>query len=171
MTARRCLALGVLAAALVSTTATAEAQTVRLTLDQVFGSSVTSLTIPFGGIDAQCMSAPSAGVTCYADPSGAYATWYGTVQFRVRLTGGGQTILRLVGVRSSAATMPIGRLLDSASSVPTTPYPISPSTPITLATAIPKGNTPISRSIGVQVVPVDVAGTWTTSVVYSLIVE
>jgi len=46
-----------------------DAQNARLTFEQVFGSSASSLTIPFANVDAQCIATPAAGVTCYADPA------------------------------------------------------------------------------------------------------
>jgi hypothetical protein len=170
--ARVALAAPIAAFALAGAASRAEAQTVRLTLDSVLGRAATSLAVNFGGVDASCTSIAAAGVTCYADPAGAYATWYGTIQFTARLTGmGNKATLRLVGARSSIGTMPAGRLMDGASGVPATPYPVSPAAPITLASAIPNGNTPITRSVGVRVLTSDAASVWSTPIVYSLVVE
>jgi len=147
------------------------AQTARLIFEQVLGASASSLVVPFGVVDAQCTSPPATGVTCFADPAGAYATWYGTVQFRVRVTAFPSGTVRLVGQRQSGGSMPSGRLLHGASGVPATPYPTTPAAPLILATAINVGNTLITRVVGVRVTPADAAAAWTTQVVYSLIVE
>lgn len=147
------------------------AQTARLTFEQVFGAAASSLVVPFGVVDAQCTSPPATGVTCFADPAGAYATWYGTVQFRVRVTAFPGGTVRLVGHRQAGGSMASGRLLHGASGVPATPYPTTPAAPLTLATAIGSGNTLITRVVGLRVTPADAAGAWATQVVYSLIVE
>lgn len=148
------------------------AQTARLTFEQIFGTPAASLNVAFGNVDAQCISTPSAGVTCFADPAGAYATWYGNIQFRARVTGlGGGGSVRLVGQRQAGGSMPAGRLLDGTSGVPATAYPVAPAAALTLATAISVGNTLITRVIGVRALPSDAAGAWSTQVVYSLIIE
>jgi hypothetical protein len=169
----RIVALAVAVAASVASPRAGDAQAARLTLEQVLGQSATSLTVPFGSVDASCTSVPAAGVTCAADPGGTFATWHGAIQFRARLTGagGGRLTLRLAGARAAGGTMPAGRLVDGATGVPATPYPTAPATPLTLATAIPQGNTLVTRRIGVRVLTSDAGGTWNTSIVYSLIVE
>jgi len=151
----------------------AEAQQARLILDQVFGAPAAALSIPFGNVDAACLAAPAPGVTCAPDAPTQGATWYGRIQFNARATGmGGGRTVRLVAARRSLGSMPVARLLDGASGVlPTIAYPIAPAAPIVLRTGIAGGSTTIARSIGVKVVPADAAGVWTTSVVYSLIVE
>jgi hypothetical protein len=148
------------------------AQTARLSLEQVFGQSATALAVPFGSVDALCTSVPAAGVTCSPHSSGTFATWYGSIQLRARLTGAtaGRT-LTLVGARAAGGTMPAGRLVDGPSGVPGTEYPTAPASPLTLASAIPHGNTLVTRSIGVRVLATDAAGAWNAPIVYSLIVE
>jgi hypothetical protein len=165
--------LAVAVAGLVASPAASHAQTARLSLEQVFNRPATSLAVPFGAVDAGCTSAPAFGVTCSAHPAGTFATWYGAIQLRARLTGaaGGAT-LRLVAARSPGGTMPSDRLIDGPTGgPPTTPFPIAPESPLTLAGAIPQGNTLITRSIGVRIFVTDPAGAWSSSIVYSLIVE
>lgn len=170
--ARVVAALGLIVAGVIAWPGESLAQTARLSLEQVLGQPATSLAVPFAAVDASCTSVPAAGVTCYADPSGSFATWYGSIQLRARLTGpAGGITLRLVGTRSAGGTMPAARLVDGPSGVPATAYPTAPASPLTLATAIPHGNTVITRSIGVRVLTTDAAGTWNSSIVYSLIVE
>jgi hypothetical protein len=162
----------VAALAVVALAPRAEAQQARLTLQQVFGVPATALSIPFGNVDAACLSAPAPGVTCAPDASTQGATWYGRIQFSARATGmGGGRTVRLAGARRSLGSMPAARLLDGATGVPTIAYPVAPVAPIVLRTAIAGGSITITRSIGVLVVPADAAGVWSTPVLYSLIVE
>ncbi len=164
---------GALAVAMIACvdTGAASAQTAQLALQQVFGTAPASLTVGFGTVDALCIGQPVTGVTCSSDGGAVTATWYGTVSFRAVLSGLGSHTVRLTGVRATAGTLPSGLLLDGASGVPSTAYPVSPTSPITLATAIPNGTTTVTRSFGVKVRAADRAGAWSTPVVYSLIVE
>ncbi len=169
---RRALLTAVAALAVAAVAPRAEAQQARLTLQQVFGAPATALSIPFGNVDAVCLSTPVPGVTCAPDASTQGATWYGPIQFNARAIGmGGGRTVRLVGARRSLGSMPAARLLDGATGVPTIAYPIAPVAPIVLRTAIAGGSVTIARSIGVLVVPADAAGVWSTSILYSLIVE
>jgi len=143
-----------------------------LTLEQIFGSAASSLTVAFGNIDAQCLATPVAGVACIVDGSNNFATWYGDVQFSVKLTGVGATNAKLTGLRPTAGTIPTGQLLDGASgSAPATPYPVSPSTAADLRTGIGAGNTPVTRSLGLRVNNTDASAPWSGNVVYSLVIE
>lgn len=167
------VAAGALALALAAGQAHGQGPSATLTLQQVFGSPAASLTVAFGAIDATCTLPPVAGVVCGPDAVGVGATWYGTIEFRVRLTGLGLMTTRLVGTRQAGGSMPAGRLVDGPSGTkPATPYPTAPAAGIVLRTAIGTGpNTAVTRSLGVRVVAADAAGAWSTATVYSLIVE
>ncbi|OGK99136.1 MAG: hypothetical protein A3E31_07615 [Candidatus Rokubacteria bacterium RIFCSPHIGHO2_12_FULL_73_22] len=154
-------------------TATATVRgTAKLTLEQVFGSAASGLTVAFGNVDAQCLSTPGAGITCAVDGSGNFATWYGDIQFSVRLTGVGSTTAKLTGVRPAAGSIPAGQLMDGTSgSNPATAYPVSPSTAADLQTGIAGGNTTVTRAFGLQVTNTDAAGAWSGNAAYSLVIE
>lgn len=173
MRSRLFLVVAVVGGLLLSVVTAASAQTATLTFEQIFGSVATNLTVPFGSVDASCISVPGSGITCVPDLATNGATWYGNIQFSVKLTGSlhGVTV-RLTAARQSGGSIPAGRLLDGASGVPATSYPTSPASPIVLKTAVGSGAaTMVSRSIGLKVIPSDVAGSWSTATVYSLIVE
>lgn len=154
-------------------TATATVRTsARLTLEQVFGSVASGLTVAFGNIDALCSAAPVAGVTCAADAPTTSAIWYGDLQFSVKLTGVGTSTAKLTGVRPTAGSIPTGQLLDGASgATPGTAYPVSPSTAADLRTAIGSGNTTITRAFGLKVLASDAAAAWSGNAAYSLVIE
>jgi hypothetical protein len=163
-----CLALGFLLVHVPD----AGAQNVRLGLDQVFGRGASALAVPFGAVDASCGLPPPAGVTCANDPGSGGAIWFGSVQLTVRVVGKPTpATFRLVGVRTAGGTMPPGRLLDGPAGVPATAYPTAPAAGVTLASAIGRGDTAVTRSIGLRVTPSDAAGAWSTAIVYSLMVE
>ncbi|HBH01875.1 MAG: hypothetical protein A2W08_17190 [Candidatus Rokubacteria bacterium RBG_16_73_20] len=144
----------------------------RLTLDQIFGSAASGLTVAFGDVDAQCLSTPGAGISCAVDGSGNFATWYGDIQFSVKLTGVGATTAKLTGVRPAAGSIPAGQLMDGVSGGnPATAYPVSPSTAADLRTAIGSGNTTVTRAFGLRVLNADAAGAWSGNAVYSLVIE
>lgn len=168
-------ALGLVVAAAVLTALAAgdaAAQSARLTLDSVFGRPATGFTIPFGSIDVDCIAPPPAGVTCVQAGGGTSATWYGTVVFAIRLTGIGGHRARFLGARQPGGTVPPGALLDGpAGGVPTRSYPILPSNPLVLASSLGSGNTVASRAVGMRVTPSDASGPWTTSLVFSLVME
>jgi len=168
-------ALAIIVLGLVSGLAAAEAHAQQrratLTLVQVLGQPATSLVVPFGTIDAMCLTPPAAGVTCAPNIPANGATWYGTVRFRIRLAGPAGLTVRLTGVRQAGGTAPAGTLVDGPAGVPLTPYPTSPAGALTLVTAIPRGTTVVNRSIGFRLTPTDPSGGWVTSIVYSLIVE
>ena len=153
-------------------TATATVRTsARLTLEQVFGSVASGLTVAFGNIDASCATAPVAGVTCTADTATS-AIWYGDVQFSVKLTGVGASTAKLTGVRPAAGSIPTGQLLDGASgAMPVTAYPVSPAAAADLRTAIGNGNTTVTRAFGLKVLAADAAAAWSGNAAYSLVIE
>jgi hypothetical protein len=151
-------------------TATASVRnSAKLTLEQVFGSPAGGLTAAFGNIDAFCLTTPGAGILCSAGASSA--TWYGNLQFGVKLSGLGVTTAKLTGVRPTAGSIPAGQLLDSAAGVPATAYPVSPSAAIDLKTAMGNGNTTVTRVFGVQVQTSDAAASWSSDVQYSVVIE
>lgn len=153
----------------VTTTATVRTSA-TLTLEQIFGAPAGALTIPFGNVDSACLSAPAAGVSCAA--AAASATWYGDIQFGVRIGGIGGSTAKLTGVRPAAGTIPAGQLLDGAAlAQPATAYPVSPAVPINLQTAIGNGTSSVTRSFGLQVTSGDAAGAWSGTTVYSLVIE
>lgn len=155
----------------VSATATVRTSA-RLTLEQIFGAAAGGLTVAFGNIDAFCLTAPAAGVSCAADTTNNTATWYGDVQFKVRLGGIGIGTAKLTGVRPSAGSVPAGQLLDGVSgAAPTTAYPVSPSTAIDLRTALANGNTTVTRAFGVKVTASDAAAAWSSNAQYSVVIE
>ena len=122
----------------------------KLTLEEIFGTAASGLTIAFGNVDALCASTPATGVTCAADTTNNTATWHGDIKFKARLGGlGATTKAKLVGVRPAAGSIPTAQLLDgTASTEPTTAYPVG-SGSTTLKTTIGNGNTDLTRSIGV----------------------
>jgi len=154
-------------------TVTAVVQTyAHLALDEVFGSPAASLQIALGDIDAHCVSPPGLGVSCVADDASAAATWYGNIRFRVRLTGVGSARAKVTGVRPTAGTIPIGRLLDGPpSAAPTRAYPIAPAMPADLHAAIGTGDTLVSRSVGLRVTAADPPGRWSGSAAFTLVLE
>ena len=146
--------------------------TAKLTLEEIFGSAASGLTVSFGNVDALCASTPATGVTCVPDTTNNTATWHGDIKFKARLGGlGSTTKAKLVGVRPSAGSIPTAQLLDGASSTePTTAYPVG-SGSTTLQTTIGNGNTDVTRSIGLKVLAADAAGSWSGTVSYSLVIE
>jgi hypothetical protein len=143
----------------------------RLTLEQVFGANASSLDAPFGMIDAFCLSTPGSGITCAEDAANSRATWYGSLQFKVRLSGLGTSTARLTGVRPSLGSIPAGQLLDGgAGSEPTTAYTESP-TSISLQGALGNGTTTVTRSVGLRVLSTDAAGGWSGNAQYSVVIE
>ena len=144
----------------------------KLVLEQVFGSAASGLTVGFGDVDAQCLATPGSGITCAVDGSGNFATWYGDIQFSVKLTGVGSTTAKLTGVRPAAGSIPADQLLDGASGAnPAAAYPVSPSTAADLKTGIGSGNTTVTRAFGLKVTNSDAAGAWSGNAVYSLVIE
>jgi hypothetical protein len=163
-----CLALGFV----LLHTPDASAQNVRFSLAQVFGQNASALAVPFGSVDASCGLPPPSGVSCASDPGSGGAIWYGSLGFRIRVVGTPiPATLRLVGVRTPGGTMPPGRLLDGPAGVPATSYPTVPAAGVTLASAIGRGDTTVTRTIGLRVTPSDAAGVWNTAILYGLIVE
>ncbi len=144
----------------------------NLSLDEVFGRPSAALQVALGTIDANCMSAPEPGVTCTRDATSGHATWYGTVQFRVRLTGLGGTRAKLTGLRPTSGSIPAGRLLDGdASSTPARPYPVAPATSVDIKTGLGNGESIVTRTLGLDVRGSDPPGAWTGTTVYSLVIE
>lgn len=144
----------------------------RLALDDVFGAPATALRFAMGDVDAACVSAPAAGVTCMADHGAGAATWYGDVRFRVKVSGIAGSRVKLVGARPTSGTIPPGRLLDGgAGSAPTSVYPVASTTGTELQTGIGNGETVVARSLGLRVHATDPAGTWAGDTVFSLVLE
>ncbi|OGL09887.1 MAG: hypothetical protein A3I17_07140 [Candidatus Rokubacteria bacterium RIFCSPLOWO2_02_FULL_72_37] len=144
----------------------------RLALDEVFGSPAAGLQVALGEIDAHCVSSPAPGVSCVADDAGGSATWYGSIRFKVKLTGIGAARARVTGVRPSTGTIPGGRLLDGPSGAPPTrAYPVAPATPADLQTSIANGDTVVSRSLGLKVTSADPPAPWSGDTVFSLVLE
>jgi hypothetical protein len=153
--------------------ATATVQTsAKLTLEQVFGAAAGGLTAAFGNVDAFCLTAPGAGITCAGDDANNRATWYGDIQFKVRLGGLGVTTAKLVGVRPAAGSIPDGQLLDgTAGNEPSTAYPLSPAAAIDLQGSLGNGNNTVTRSIGVRVLSTNAAAAWSSNAQYSVVIE
>jgi hypothetical protein len=144
----------------------------KLALEEIFGSPAASLDVAMGDVDANCVTAPASGVTCASDAASGSATWFGDVQFRVKLSGLGASRAKLTGTRPTSGTMPSGRLLDGAAgTAPLTPYPIAPAPAAELVRGLGAGETVVARSLGVKVVTADPASTWSTSTVYTLVLE
>ena len=144
----------------------------RLALDEVFGSPAAGLQVALGDVDARCVSPTAPGVNCVADDASGSATWYGSIRFKVKLTGVGASRAKVTGVRPTTGTIPSGRLLDGpAGAAPTSAYPIAPATPADLQTAIGNGDTVVSRSLGLKVTGADPPGAWSGDTVFSLVLE
>jgi hypothetical protein len=146
--------------------------TARLTLEEIFGTAASGLTVGFGSVDALCAGTPATGITCVPDTTNNTATWHGDIKFNARVGGlGATTKAKLVGVRPTAGSIPTAQLLDGASGAePTTAYPVG-STPTILKSTIGNGSTDVTRSIGVKVLAADAAGAWSGTVAYSLVIE
>lgn len=147
---------------------------VVLTLDEVFGSAATGLTASFGDVDALCAGVPASGISCAPDEANNTAVWYGALKFTVRMAGAsgltGPSTVRLTGIRNVAGTMPLGQLLDGPSgAAPATAY--LPVVPINLKAGIPNGRTVVMRSLGLKVSASDAPGTWSTTLVYDIVME
>ena len=154
-----------------TTTATVKTSA-KLTLEQIFGSAASGLTVGFGNVDALCLSTPATGVSCSADTTNNTATWYGDIEFSVKLTGAGSSTAKLTGLRPAAGSIPSGQLLDGASgSAPATAYPVSPSTAADLKTGISNGKTTVTRALGVKVLASDAAASWSGNTSYSVVIE
>jgi hypothetical protein len=145
----------------------------KLTLETVFGAAAGGLAAAFGNVDAFCLTAPGAGISCAADTVNNRATWYGDIGFSVKLSGLGVTTAKLTGQRPAAAgTIPSGQLLDGASGAePNTAYPISPAAAQDLTTGLGNGNNSVTRSIGVRVLNTDAAAAWSSNAQYSVVIE
>jgi len=155
------------------TTTTATVRTsAKLTLEEIFGSAASGLTVAFGNVDAYCLSTAGAGITCSADSGTNSATWYGDVKFNVKVSGIGAGTAKLTGVRPAAGSIPSGQLLDGVSgSAPATAYPVSPSSAIDIKTAIGNGSTNVTRAFGVKVLSTDAAAAWSGNASYSVVIE
>jgi hypothetical protein len=141
----------------------------KLTLSTVFGAAPAGLNIPFGDVDAMCSNTAGSGITCVADSTANEAIWYGTVGFRVRLTGLGTTKAKLIGTRQAGGTFGANSVLDGAAGVPATVY--TEGSAIDLKTGIGNGTTNLTRQFGIKIGETDPSGLLSASTVYSLVIE
>jgi hypothetical protein len=141
----------------------------KLTLQTVFNAAPAALEIPFGTVDAMCNNGAGPGITCVPDSANNEATWYGTVGFRVRLTGLGTTKAKLIGTRQPGGTFGASSVLDGAAGMPATPY--MEGSPLELKTGLGNGTTDVTRQFGVKIGAADPAGALNASTVYSLVIE
>src|SRR6185436_536211 len=63
----------------------------KLTLEEIFGSAASGLTVAFGNIDAICAQTPGTGITCTPNVGAGTATWFGDIKFKARLGGLGSS--------------------------------------------------------------------------------